>query len=86
MDDLQMGCRIRVGGDDGRACGCDEDPDETLNELVARCPAAMPVLRSFGLDLCCGGGLTPRQAAAAHDVPFGALSAALAGFRAGDGR
>ncbi|MCZ7568245.1 MAG: DUF542 domain-containing protein [Ardenticatenaceae bacterium] len=38
---------------------------ETLNEIVARHPQALPVLRRFGLDTCCGGSL-PLQTAVQH--------------------
>lgn len=37
--------------------------DWTVSELVRRCPDAMPVLHRRGIDLCCGGWLTLRQAA-----------------------
>jgi iron-sulfur cluster repair protein YtfE (RIC family) len=53
------------------------DPAETLNELVARAPEALPVLRRFGLDTCCGGALTLVVAARHHGIVLDELLAAL---------
>lgn len=57
--------------------------DDTLNELVARAPEALPVLQSLGLDTCCGGGLTLAAVAEHHGLDLaellGTLRAALAG-------
>lgn len=53
------------------------EPSETLNALVERFPAALPVLREFGLDTCCGGALTLPQAAAHHGIDLGQLLEAL---------
>lgn len=55
------------------------DPGTTINDLVARHPALMPVLAGHGLDLCCGGPLTLRQAAERHGLDLDALLADLAG-------
>lgn len=41
------------------------DASETLNTIVARYPQALTVLKSFGLDTCCGGAL-PLSVAAEH--------------------
>ena len=38
---------------------------DTINAIVARYPAALPVLQRLGLDTCCGGAL-PLATAAAH--------------------
>jgi regulator of cell morphogenesis and NO signaling len=54
------------------------DAHETLNELVARAPAALPVLQRFGLDTCCGGSLTLAAAAQHHGLDAAELLAALA--------
>jgi len=54
------------------------NPEETINHLVARRPELMPVLQRFGFDLCCGGGLSLREAAERYDVPLPTLLAALA--------
>jgi iron-sulfur cluster repair protein YtfE (RIC family) len=55
--------------------------DETLNELVARAPAALPALQRLGLDTCCGGGLTLAVVAEHHGLDLaellGTLRAAL---------
>jgi iron-sulfur cluster repair protein YtfE (RIC family) len=53
------------------------NPEETINDLVARRPELMPVLQRFGFDLCCGGGLALREAAERHDVPLEGLLFAL---------
>ena len=54
------------------------DANETLNELVARVPDALPVLQRFGLDTCCGGALTLALAARHHDLALDELLAAIA--------
>ena len=54
------------------------DANETLNELVARAPDALPVLQRFGLDTCCGGALTLAVAAQHHDLVLDELLAAIA--------
>lgn len=53
------------------------DASETLNELVARAPEALPVLQRFGLDTCCGGALTLAVAAQHHSLEVGELLAAI---------
>lgn len=55
------------------------DPGTTINDLVARHPALMPVLAGRGLDLCCGGPLTLREAAERHGLDLEALLADLTG-------
>ena len=52
-------------------------PNETLNELVARAPEALPVLQRFGLDTCCGGALTLAVAAQHHGLKVSELLAAI---------
>jgi regulator of cell morphogenesis and NO signaling len=54
------------------------DANETLNELVARAPEALPVLQRFGLDTCCGGSLTLAVAAGHHGLALDELLAAIA--------
>ncbi len=63
--------------------------DETLNELVARAPEALPVLQRFGLDTCCGGALSLAVAAQHHQLDLAELLAAIRealGERVSDGR
>lgn len=50
---------------------------ETLNEIVARYPQALPVLRRFGLDTCCGGSLPLQTAAQHHNLNVEEVVAAL---------
>lgn len=52
-------------------------PNETLNELVARAPEALPVLQRFGLDTCCGGALTLAVAAEHHALDLAELLTAI---------
>lgn len=53
------------------------DPTATIADLVVAYPSLMPVLAGRGLDLCCGGALTLREAAERHDLDLDALLAAL---------
>lgn len=53
------------------------DSTETINELVARMPQALPVLHRFGLDTCCGGALSLDTAAQRHEIDLAQLLAAL---------
>jgi regulator of cell morphogenesis and NO signaling len=41
----------------------------TIQEIVARWPHTMRPMSSAGLDLCCGGARTIREAAEAHGTP-----------------
>lgn len=51
--------------------------DQTLNALVQTHPTALPVLTRFGLDTCCGGALTLREAARHHDLDLDELLGAV---------
>lgn len=53
-------------------------PDQTLNEIVARNPQSLPVLNSWGLDTCCGGGLSLRESARRHNLDLEAILVSLA--------
>jgi len=53
------------------------EPTLTINDVVERHPQLMPVLAGHGLDLCCGGPLTLRQAAEQHGLDLDALVAEL---------
>jgi regulator of cell morphogenesis and NO signaling len=50
---------------------------DTINAIVARYPAALPILQRFGLDTCCGGALPLATAAAHHALDVRALLEAL---------
>ncbi len=41
---------------------------QLIRELVETYPAVMPVLASYGMDLCCGGGHTVPEAARLHGL------------------
>jgi regulator of cell morphogenesis and NO signaling len=49
----------------------------TVNDLLRRVPAAMPILNRFGVDTCCGGGLPLVEAARHAGVSPDELLAAL---------
>ena len=52
---------------------------QTIATIVEQHPETMPVFAKFGIDMCCGGGLTIGQAASAHGlVPHTILSAVQA--------
>jgi iron-sulfur cluster repair protein YtfE (RIC family) len=53
------------------------DPKLTVNELLRRHPAVLPVLNGFGVDSCCGGSESLAQAAHSAQIPLDALLAAL---------
>lgn len=52
--------------------------DSTLGELAATHPATVRVFRRHGIDFCCGGDLSLREASAAHGVPLELLLKELA--------
>lgn len=58
------------------------DADLSLNEVVARVPAALGPLNALGLDLCCGGASSLREAAADAGLSVQALLDAIAGVQA----
>lgn len=45
-------------------------PDDTVNTVVQRYPATLPILARLGLDTCCGGGIAIGVAARAHGLTF----------------
>jgi iron-sulfur cluster repair protein YtfE (RIC family) len=49
------------------------EAEDTLNAVVARYPTTLPVLTAHGLDTCCGGALSLREAARHHDLDVGEL-------------
>lgn len=54
----------------------DDMAGQTIAAIIEQHPETMPVFAKFGIDLCCGGGLTIGQAASAHGlVPHAILSA-----------
>jgi len=58
----------------GEASVCDATgltlaPEDTVATAVRRSPRALEILRGFGIDTCCGGGLTLAQAAASAGIP-----------------
>ena len=59
------------------------DPNWTVNELLTRQPATIPVLNQFGLDTCCGSTVSIVEAAYRDGVDLDALLAALRAAIAG---
>jgi regulator of cell morphogenesis and NO signaling len=53
------------------------DPTLTINEIVARYPATIPVFNRFGMDTCCGGGVSVYDAARRDGIDVEAVLAAL---------
>lgn len=51
---------------------------ELIRDLVERYPSVMPVLSSYGMDLCCGGGHTVPDAARLHGLDVDAVIAEVA--------
>jgi iron-sulfur cluster repair protein YtfE (RIC family) len=49
----------------------------SVNAILARYPSTLPVFNRFGLDTCCGGGLSVGDAAHAADVDAEVLCGAL---------
>lgn len=51
--------------------------DLTLNEIVTRWPATHAIFTEHGMDTCCGGAKTLREAATRHGVHLEMLLARL---------
>jgi regulator of cell morphogenesis and NO signaling len=49
----------------------------TINETIARFPATIAVFNRFGMDSCCGGGVSLRGAATRDGVDADVLLSAL---------
>ncbi|MFL5581931.1 MAG: DUF542 domain-containing protein [Gemmatimonadaceae bacterium] len=54
-------------------------PDLSVNDTLVRWPGAVRALNAFGIDTCCGGAASLREAAAEAGVPLDTLLAAVAG-------
>lgn len=53
------------------------DPTASVNDVISRYPATIPVFNKFGLDTCCGGGAPIADAARRDGADLGALLAEL---------
>lgn len=49
------------------------DPAASVNDVISRYPATIPVFNKFGLDTCCGGGAPIVDAARRDGADLGAL-------------
>ena len=54
------------------------DPTISVNDLVRRYPASLPVLSSLGIDSCCGGAKTVSAAAESAGITVDTLLARVA--------
>ena len=45
-------------------------PDTRVEDIVHHYPQALKALEQIGICLCCGGTLSLKDAAKAHDVPL----------------
>lgn len=55
----------------------DVDPTWTVNEAIARVPAAITVFNRLGIDACCGGAATIAEAAIRDGIDLETLLDAL---------
>lgn len=53
------------------------DCTSTVNDIIVRHPSTVAVFNRFGLDTCCGSGVTVEEAAHREGVDAEALCAAL---------
>jgi regulator of cell morphogenesis and NO signaling len=53
------------------------DPAQTINEIVARHPETIAVFNRFGMDTCCGGGVSVDEAARRDGLDIGQILSAL---------
>jgi iron-sulfur cluster repair protein YtfE (RIC family) len=61
------------------------DPRWTVNDVIGHYSSALPVLKSLGIDSCCGGALTLATVAAKHHIALEVLRSALErAIRAGE--
>jgi iron-sulfur cluster repair protein YtfE (RIC family) len=49
----------------------------TVNDVVQRYPAALPIFNSLGIDTCCGGALPLATVAEKHHIGLDVLRSAL---------
>ncbi len=53
------------------------DPRLSINEIVAQHAETIPVFNKFGMDTCCGGGVSVDEAARRDGVEVDVVLAAL---------
>ena len=73
-DDTTRSSRRSKGARDGRPS---LDCSLSVNTVLTIFPSTIPVFNRFGLDTCCGGGLSVADAARAADVDTEVLCGAL---------
>jgi regulator of cell morphogenesis and NO signaling len=55
------------------------DPEWSVHETIRRHPATRAVIESYGMDTCCGGGVSLREAAHRDDIDLDRLRRELQG-------
>ncbi|HTJ24235.1 MAG TPA: DUF542 domain-containing protein [Gemmatimonadaceae bacterium] len=53
------------------------DPAQTINEIVARHPETIAIFNRFGMDTCCGGGVSVEEAARRDGLDVAQILSAL---------
>lgn len=53
------------------------DPAQTINEIAARYPETIAVFNRFGMDTCCGGGVSVEEAARRDGLDVAQILSAL---------
>lgn len=53
------------------------DPSSSINDVLLQYPATIAVFNAYGVDACCGGAQSVRDAAAQDGLDLEALVAAL---------
>lgn len=52
--------------------------DLTVNDIIRLYPNTVQLFRDYGIDACCGGGLSLSDAAGRHNIDLAQLVAAVA--------
>ena len=53
------------------------DPQDTVNDILLKYPAAISALNAFGIDACCGGAKSLAEVTARHKIDLAALLRAI---------
>lgn len=66
-----------VGAERGCTASVPIDPTLTINDVMACWPQTIQLLNVLGVDTCCGGGESLREAARHAGIPLTVLLAAV---------
>lgn len=61
------------------------DPTMTVKEIAARHPETVPVFHRFGMDTCCGGGVSVEHACTRDGLDLATVMGALREVLGGSG-